>query len=33
MVLPENGVLSNDYDVDPGQTLNTVLVAHPLMVL
>ena len=30
MVLPENGVLSNDYDVDPGQTLNTVLVAHPL---
>ena len=29
-VLPEDGVLSNDYDVDPGQTLTAVLVVYPL---
>ena len=30
MVLPDDGVMSNDYDDDPGQTLNTVLVVYPL---
>ena len=30
MVLSEDGVLSNDYDVDTGQTLTTVLVEYPL---
>ena len=30
MVLSEDGVLSNDYDVDTGQTLNAVLVEYPL---
>ena len=30
MILPDDGVMSNDYDDDPGQTLNTVLVVYPL---
>ena len=30
MLLSEDGVLSNDYDVDTGQTLTTVLVEYPL---
>ena len=29
-LLPEDGVLSNDYDDDPGQTLTAVLVVYPL---
>ena len=28
--LPDDGVMSNDYDDDPGQTLNTILVVYPL---
>jgi gliding motility-associated-like protein len=30
ILLSEDGVLSNDYDDDPGQTLNAVLVTYPL---